>query len=503
MRGGLLPGLALAALLVAPMVVRAQELRVLDNFDDIAPWHAVASDGVSSTLRQVDGPDGRALCLDYDFHGVSGYAVARRTLPMAYPANYEYTLQLRGIGPANNLEFKLGDASGDNVWWVQRRDVVLPSQWTPTKLKQRQIAFAWGPTADKVLHASQTFEMTISAGKGGKGEACIDQLTFRALPPVGQVPPRPRATATAALPNGSADFALDGNPDTAWRAPKRDTPALVVDLGREREFGGLTLQWLPGRHASRYRIDLSDDGSGWREVRRVDVGDGGNDPIGLPESQARYLRLQLDDGPGGDFALAELRIEELAFAETPNAFLEAVAATKPRGWYPRGFVGEQPYWTLIGIDGGHAQGLLGEDGAVELARGSPSVEPFVVVDGRLVSWADVQATQTLQDGDLPIPSVHWRHAAFALDITAFAQGTPGSSQLVARYVLRNTDSMPCDYTLALALRPLQVNPPSQFLNTPGGVSPIKALAFDDDVARIDGVPRVRMLSTADDAFATP
>ena len=144
MRGGLLPGLALAALLVAPMVVRAQELRVLDNFDDIAPWHAVASDGVSSTLRQVDGPDGRALCLDYDFHGVSGYAVARRTLPMAYPANYEYTLQLRGIGPANNLEFKLGDASGDNVWWVQRRDVVLPSQWTPTKLKQRQIASPGG-----------------------------------------------------------------------------------------------------------------------------------------------------------------------------------------------------------------------------------------------------------------------------------------------------------------------------------------------------------------------
>lgn len=504
MRRASLPGWAVVALLVTPMVVRGQEPppRVLDDFDNIAPWQAVASDGVSAALRQVDGPEGRALCLDYDFHGVSGYAVARRTLPMTYPANYEYALQLRGSGPANNLEFKLADASGDNVWWVQRRDVVLPSQWTPTRLKQRQIAFAWGPTADKVLHASQTFEMTVSSGAGGKGEACIDQLTFRALTPAGQIPPRPRASATVALRDGSADFALDGKPDTAWRAPKRGTPALVVDLGREREFGGLTLQWLPGRHASRYRIGLSDDGRGWHEVRRVDVGDGGSDPIALPESDARYLRLQLDDGPASEYALAELRIEELAFGETPNAFLEAVAATKPHGWYPRGFVGEQAYWTLLGIDGGHAQGLLGEDGAIELARGGPSVEPFVMVDGRVVSWADVQASQSLQDGDLPIPSVQWRHPAFTLDITAFAQGVPASSQLLARYVLRNTGSTARDYTLALALRPLQVNPPSQFLNTPGGFSRIDALGFVGDLALIGGQPRLRALTAPDAAFAT-
>jgi len=505
MKRGRLPEtlLALVALLVAPAATLAQEPpRLLDGFDDTAPWQAVASDGVSATLRQVAGAEGHALCLDYDFHGVSGYAVARRTLPMTYPANYEYSLQLRGSGPPNNLEFKLGDAGGDNVWWIQRRDRVLPSQWTPTKLKQRQIAFAWGPTADKVLRASQTFEMTVSAGKGGKGEACMDQLAFRAMPSADQAPPRPRATASEALRGHPASDAVNGDATTAWQATRRGTPALVIDLGHEREFGGLTLQWLPGRHASRYRVELSDDGSAWREVRRVDVGDGGGDPIALPESEARYLRLQLDDGPGGDYALAELRVEELAFAETPNAFLEAVAATKPRGWYPRGFVGEQPYWTLIGIDGGHAQGLLGEDGAIELGRGGPSVEPFVVVDGRPVSWADVQASQTLQDGDLPIPSVHWRHAAFALDITAFAQGATASSQLVARYRLRNAGAMARDYTFALALRPLQVNPPSQFLNTPGGFSRIDALGFVDDIALVGGQPRLRALAAPDAVFAT-
>ncbi|MFL6592219.1 MAG: coagulation factor 5/8 type domain-containing protein, partial [Luteimonas sp.] len=232
MKRGLLPEmvLVLAALLAAPTAIRSQEAapRLLDSFDDIAPWQAVSSDGVLATLRQVDGPDGRALCLDYDFHGVSGYAVARRTLTMTYPANYEYSLQLRGSGPPNNLEFKLGDASGDNVWWVQRRDVALPAQWTPTKLKQRQISFAWGPATDRVLHASRTFEMTISAGKGGKGEACIDQLSFRALPPADRAPPRPRATASTTLRGHPAADAIDGDATTAWKAPKGGTPALVL-----------------------------------------------------------------------------------------------------------------------------------------------------------------------------------------------------------------------------------------------------------------------------------
>jgi hypothetical protein len=495
--------MVMAALLVAPLAIaRDAAPRVLDGFETIAPWQAVVSDGVSASLRQVPGTRGRALCLDYDFHGVSGYAVARRTLPMTYPANYEYRLQLRGNGPANNLEFKLGDASGDNVWWVRRPNVELPGQWTPLKLKARQVDFAWGPTTDKVLRASQTFEMTISAGKGGKGEACIDELAFRALPPADAKPPRVRAMATAALPEGPADAAVDGHMDTAWRAPS-GRQVLTLDLGNEREFGGVVLHWADGLQASRYRIALSDDGHAWRDVRAVTVGNGGDDPIALPESEARYLRLQLERGPGATYALRELEIQPLSFAATPNDFLKAIAHAAARGDWPRGFVDEQPYWTLLGIDGGHVQGLLGEDGAVELSRGGPSVEPFVVAEGQRISWADVQATQSLQDGDLPIPSVHWTHPAFALDVTAFAQGTPASSQLVARYVLRNTGATPRDYVLALAVRPLQVNPPSQFLNTPGGVSPIKALAFDGDIARMDGAPRIRVLSTADAAFATP
>jgi hypothetical protein len=478
-------------------------MQLLDDFEDISAWQAVASDSVTATLRQVDGADGRALCLDYDFNGVSGYAVARRSLPMAYPANYEYVLQLRGSGPVNNLEFKLGDASGDNVWWVNRPNYPLPAQWTPMKLKKRHISFAWGPTEDKVLRRSQTFEMTISAGKGGgRGEACIDQLGFRALPADDTSPPRPVATASAVLPGGMAKNAVDADAGTAWRAPA-GRPALTLDLGREREFGGLTLRWKTGLHASRYRIALSDDGREWHEVRAVTTGNGGSDPLALPESEARYVRLLLEDGPGAGYALADVAIEPLAFAATPNDFLEAIAKQAPRGWYPRAFAGEQPYWTIVGIDGGMEQGLVGEDGAIEVARGGFSIEPFVVLDGKLSGWADVEATQSLQDGYLPIPNVHWKQRDFGLAVTAFAQGTPRRSQLVARYRLTNTGPVARDYTLALAVRPLQVNPPSQFLNTVGGFSPIRALAIDGNRILVDGKLRATTLHAPTAAFATP
>lgn len=485
-----------------PAHAQADSPRVLDDLQDIAAWKAVASDSVSASLRQVNGTGGKALCLDYDFNGVSGYAVARRTLPRTYPANYEYAFQLRGSGPSNNLEFKLGDASGDNVWWVHKPDYKLPSQWTRFKLKKRQIEFAWGPTSDKVLRKSQTFELTISAGKGGgKGEACIDQLSFRELPVYDTPPPRPVASATTRVPGSMPANAVDDDPATAWRAPP-GRQALTLDLGRDREFGGVTLHWRPGQQASHYRIALSDDGDLWRDVRAVVAGNGGDDPIALPESQARYLQLTLEDGPGAEYALAGMTIEGLDFAATPNDFLKAIAGRAPKGYFPRGFIGEQPYWTIVGVDGGHEQGLIGEDGAIEVAKGGFSIEPFVVADGTLIDWQDARATQSLQDGYLPIPSVQWHHRDAGLHVTAFAQGDVHDARLIARYRLTNTGARSRDYTLALLIRPFQVNPPSQFLNTMGGFSRIDDLAVDGNRVAVNGVPRVLALQPPDVSFAT-
>src|SRR5690606_7603895 len=173
-----------------------------------------------------------------------------------------------------------------------------------------------------------------------------------------------------------------------------------------------------------------------------------------------------------------------------------------KGLYPRGFSGEQPYWTILGLDGGRQQGLIGEDGAIEVARGGFSIEPFVLVDGALATWNDVRTRQSLQERYLPIPTVHWTRDDLQLDITAFAHGEPVSSRLVARYRLSNPGGKPRDYTLALAVRPFQVNPPSQFLNTRGGVSPIRALSVAAGTVAVERRPRVFAKQLPAAAFAT-
>ena len=498
-RAGLACLVALAA--VAASGANAQEqVRVLDDFGDASAWRVVASNQVSGALRPVEGAEGGALCLDYDFNGVSGYVGLQRDLPLDYPDNYAFGFRLRGDSPRNDLQFKLVDASGENVWWGNRPKYDYPTAWTPVRYKRRHIDKAWGPDPDRVLRRSAKIEFTVYNNAGGKGSVCFDQLTFQPLPVDDGAPLTGMASATAAFPAGAAALAVDGDPATAWAADLHRGPAaqLTLDLGRPREFGGLVLRWKPGLHATDYRVQLSDDGVRWRDARTVVGGNGGNDYIALPESEARYLRLLPGDGPASSFALAELEVKPLAFAAHPNDMIKAMAAEAPKGRFPRGFSGEQPYWTIVGTDGGAEQALIGEDGAVELAKGGFSVEPFVftdaalhaapgvphdhasapALDGTLASWADVEVRQSLLDGYLPIPTVAWKHPRFTLESTAFAHERAGKARLVTRYRLRNTTQQEQRYVLALAVRPFQVNPPSQFLNTTGGVSRIHRLSGD-------------------------
>ncbi|MFZ2237342.1 MAG: discoidin domain-containing protein [Dokdonella sp.] len=505
-------------------VSASEKTRLLDDFSKPSAWNAMASDQVSSTLRPIHENGNDALCLDYNFNNVSGFAAMRRELPITFPANYQFDFRTRGSGPANAFEFKLIDASGDNVWWVSRPNTVLPKDWTDVRYKARHISPAWGPLKDKTLRKSQSIEFTISANEGGSGSLCIDDLRFseRAAPPATW--PQPTFTATSGIVStpvaGSHPVATKSLPLWHGRTGRKPTPALKLDFGQSREFGGIVLHWVPQEFATTYRVELSDDAKAWRIVRSVSHGNGGDDPLMLTESDARYLRLVVDIAHSNRFALTSVDIKDLEFGADTNQFLMALAKNDPTLRLPRGFRGEQSYWTLVGTDGGRDSGLIGEDGAIEVGRGGFSVEPFVVEGSaacrRVVGAADVTPTQSLRDDYLPMPAVQWRRSAsndksdctaasraFTLDIAAFAQATNSAERMFARYTLHNDSDAARNITLALSVRPLQVNPPRQFLTTPGGVSPIHQLAYEGGVVDVNGKPRVWPLATPTQFFATP
>jgi hypothetical protein len=233
-------------------------------------------------------------------------------------------------------------------------------------------------------------------------------------------------------------------------------------------------------------------------VRRVNDGNGGQDPLLLSDSCTRYVRLAMEDGPGRAYGLSEVEIKDLEWGASPNRFFEALAKTQRPGIYPRGFSGQQTYWTVVGVDGGGAHSaLISEDGAVEVGRGGFSVEPFLIFDNRLLTWADVSAIQTLEDGYLPIPRVTWDLQELELKIEPFAAGTPANARLLVRYTLANRGREARYVMLALCARPFQVNPPTQFLNSPGGVRRIHNLAWNGSALEVDGKPRIFPLQKPD------
>ena len=143
--------------------------------------------------------------------------------------------------------------------------------------------------------------------------------------------------------------------------------------------------------------------------------------IPMPGTSARFLRLGLDASVAGrGFGIERIEVRPFEFSRSMDTFFRAVAADAPRGDHPRYLTGEQSYWTPVGISGGESCALMNEEGLVEVDRGTFSLEPFLSVDGALVTWADAEVTQELADGFLPIPSSVWRANGLVLRTTAYA-----------------------------------------------------------------------------------
>jgi hypothetical protein len=448
------------------------ETRTLDPMDSADGWKVITSDAVTLkvTPEPLVGADaGRCLRLDYHFTTGAGYAIIQKPLPIDLPENYELAFRLRADGPTNNLEFKLLDETGDNVWWHIRRAFEWPKDWTRLVSKKRDIEFAWGPLAGAPLKRIAKIEFAISSNSGGKGTVWLDELTCRELPKPRSTPLKPLAV------NPAQTAAIDGDPATAWTMTG-DEP-LIIDLGEPAEFGAVELQW--GTRPHTFRLGVSDDGQTWTQLTDIRTPGIATTIIPTPNAPARYLRLALSHLENDKASIRELKLRPPEFSATPNAMLAALAKELPRGRLPRQFLNEQSYWTVVGAESNPAEALINEEGQVEVGKRLFSIEPFIRTAGKLLSWADGRHTQSLRDGCLPIPTVTREHPDLTLEVTPFVTGDADRSTLFILYHITNTGQAATDATLDLCLRPFQVNPPWQRLNFEGGVSPIREITRAD------------------------
>jgi len=445
---------------------------VLDSFDSADGWSLIVADGVKAEMHIVDG----ALRLDYDFTNGSGYCVVHRRVDLKLDPNYRFGFRLRGTGPRNTLEMKLVDPSGDNVWWSVRRNMALPAEWTPISVRRRHYSFAWGPSGGTPMTRVGAIEIAVSATQGGKGSVWLDDLVYERLPDVEPNPVEPRARRGDGVDLGRVQ------PDGSIHWTSDLSNELRLSFAQPVEFSAVELDWSDGSAPPHYRVEGSIDGERFTPIGEVSNSDGGVDMLFAPEHEAMVVRLVVDDQNAVLDGARFVPVEELANA---NAYFSMLSDRAAPGAYPPYFGALAP-WTVIGLPRSNDEALVSAVGAIEPIKHGYSLEPFVVLDGRVRTWNDALVSQSLEDGSLPIPSVHWTLDRLKLDITALATDHLHAESVLARYTITNTSDRSQPLTLALAARPFQVLPAAQTLNTIGGVAPARSVEIAGGTIRVDG-----------------
>jgi len=465
---------------------------VLDSFEDLSGWTAIASGEARLSISRDQGPHGKAMRLDFDFCGGGGFVVARKPFPLELPESYSFSFQIRGDAPSNIFEFKLMDASDKNVWRYRAEGFDFKQEWQQMHIGNSQIEFAWGPLGGGPAGAIAAIELVIAAGPGGKGTVWIDRLfysddTYRLTPLV---------EASSSLPGHEPHHVLTPDAASCWRSTGvDDTPWLLIDFLQEREYGGLVIQWEEGFAPGKFKVEISSEGNQWQTVYTARQGTGDRSYIYLPKTRSRYIRLNLLQGiEGGGVGIQSIEVKPYDFSRSINHFFQSIARDEQAGLYPKYLLDRQTYWTLVGTGRGDGQALFNEEGMVEADTGSFSIAPFLYTEGRLITWADAALKQDLTMGYLPIPSCEWQAGCLVMKTTAFMNGEPGSPFLFIRYCIENRGEDTQTVILFAALLPFQVTPTWQHWRSYGGVGRIGELSFRNGTVWVNGNRAVIPLS---------
>jgi len=457
------------------------QIKTLDDFENSSGWNEFKADGVTLNISSEAGLNGNAIRFDYDFTKGTGYGGIQKFFPIDLPENFEFTFNVKAESPSNNFEIKFIDSTGNNVWWVNNRNYDFPKEWKKVRIKKRHINFAWGPTNDQSLKRIDRIEFTIASYIGGKGTIWIDDLKFEQLLPETNFYPNPLVTSKSQSFDLIPNNIVDNSDETYWKSVGIISQSVTIDFKTRREFGGLKIDWLKNYQAKAFDISISEDGKSWEKVYSVSSNSSDLSFIKLSEMEARLLRINLIESNSEEsFGIREIKFLDIKNSLTPNDFLLFTAKNSPKGNYPRYFLDEASFWTVLGVNNDVKEALINTDGMIEVDKSAFSIEPMLQFGNDFYNWSNVSANQTLEEKYLPIPKVEWNCGDINFNVEAFANGEANkNSTLFLKYTLKNNSSSVKDGKLFLMIRPFQVNPHYQWLNDPGGVGKINSLNEKD------------------------
>ena len=302
------------------------------------------------------------------------------------------------------------------------------------------------------------------------------------LQPETNIYPTPLVTAASQSFDLIPNNIVDGSIKTYWESVGVNNQSVTIDFKTRREFGGLKIDWLEGYRAQSFDILLSEDRQNWEKVYSVSSNKSDVSFVRLQEAEARFLKINFLKGfSDKGFGISEINFLDIRNSLTPNDFMLYIAKNSPKGNYPRYFLDEASFWTVVGVNNDVKEALINEDGMVEVDKAKFSIEPMLKVENQLFNWSNVKSNQLLEENYLPIPQVNWICDDIKLETKVFANGEANkNSTLYLKYTVTNNSSVQKKGSLFLLIRPYQVNPHYQFLNLPGGVGKINSIKEIDN-----------------------
>jgi hypothetical protein len=346
-------------------------------------------------------------------------------------------------------------------------------------VKKHQMPYGWGPSGGGELRVLDRIMLMIDVVEGGKGKVWIDNLTIEPIEEGKRGVPHVDVSSTSK--GGEPHAGMDGMSVTGWRSSgKSEREWLTVIFPRREDLGGLVIDWDSTDYATAYDVLISDDGTSWTKAYSVTNGSHFRSSLFLKDGAGRQVKVDLKKSSRGKgYGVKRLEFRGPEFAFSINDFFRALAADAPEGFYPKYLRQQQSYWTLVGAAADTKEALINEQGMIETDKLCFSLEPFLYLNDRLITWSDAAITQSLEKEYLPIPSVRWDiRGEVRLSVQALADGPAGRSVLLTRYRVENTTSHAIRGKLFVAIRPFQVNPPWQTFTIIGGAARVDSIRYD-------------------------
>ncbi len=192
-------------------------------------WQPTTSGNARLELSAVPAGETPALRMDFDFKEGGGFVVAKRRLQRSMPEDYAVLFRLRGRSPPIDLEIKLVDPTGRNVWRHVAKDLSAAARWTRRRVESRDIDFGWGPQGGGGIAELGSIEFAIVSSVAGAGTLWIGDVRIENAGPSQP----PEVTASSELPGFDGSRALG----SGWK-PRGDDPRpwIAIDSLQPRRW---------------------------------------------------------------------------------------------------------------------------------------------------------------------------------------------------------------------------------------------------------------------------